>query len=812
MPRFFSGPAGDLGVVSCLPEGDFPSLLELISRPQSLPLTRTQYETLDAKAKQVAKRVQYLTPTAFKEDQSRRKNEFATACNLIALDIDDAAEAKQVMTEGFGALREFGHVVWHTASSTELSPRLRVLVYADEIPLDKYTGAVKTVADLLGLHSVTHESLVPVQPMFLPTSFAGEEDSPIIVSQDGDAFQVSDIIAESESSTTPQRLVSQGDVADLEYFRQPMEGVTLTDAEEAMSVISPDCPMQQWIEVAAGLKHQFGEAGYELWDTWSAKGEKYISNSETAYRWSTLVAQPTDRAPVTIRSLFKLATIRGWSNPALGHRIHEQTLSWLQNSARTTEELLDQGIKRIAKAAPAISPLERKVLMISLRDALAGRNMALPLPDIKREVGKIELEAAKTTGVPPWAKGLCFVTAINTFYRHTTDRRFKPEVIDLMYSTPKMGEDTQMSPKNYLIQIVGIPQVENLRYAPAIDKRFITEESIPYVNTYRKGGAGPDARDWQSAADIFQKHIANLIAEPEYQRLLIDFLAYHVQHPGQKIRWATLLQSTQGAGKTFIAAAMKAMLGRRNVRKLSAKNVLSGVQNDWAYGSQLAIMEEIRIVGTNRHAIMDELKPLISDDDISLRCMFEAPRTVPNITNYLMFTNYHDALAINDSDRRYFVLASPLQRPDHLARLGGAEYFNRLFGMLRTNAGGLRHFFEKWTFSPDFNPEGRAPFTPYLRVLADNAASPLAATVNEAISDSAHPLVQPDLLSMMTLREIMDVRNIPDFSDQALAGVLREYGWLKECRCMINGSKHQLWSRNLQGDAKQMATARDTLV
>ena len=824
--RYFSGLPTDLGRVSPLSSNSFPELcLNLLEQPIELQLTRAEYHALpkkDAKApldQNRAKRVQYVTPAAFKIDGERelspRKYEFALRCNLLALDIDDSTEAARLITQRFDCLGDYGYIVWHTASSTPEAPRLRILVSAEGIPVVSYAAAVRTVAELLGLQQITTESRVCVQPMFLPVAFRGDDASPIIAcNRDGDPFMAIDIIENAESTIPDAAPDPDGPVGDLEYLRTPMDNVTLADAEDALSYLDPDMPMQEWIEVAAGLKHQFNnEEALALWDRWSSKGKKYVDGDETEYRWKTLKAQPVDRAPITIRSVFKRAQARGWTNVTLTRRIHTDVLVWLKSHARSTEELLDEGTKRIAKAGPTLGQLERKTLMVALRDVLAQREVPLPLPDIKKEVHRLEIEAAKSTGIPVWAKGLCFITSLNLFYRHSTDRRFAPEVLDLLYTTPQIGEDKPMRPRDYLMQVVGIPQVENLRYDPARgEKRFYVEDDKPFVNTYRASYAQPNAERAKEAGEIFMQHIRNLVREAEYQQTLVDFLAYHVQHPGKKIRWAVLLQSAQGAGKTFLAVAMAAALGRRNIRKLSASDVIDGTHNDWAYGQQMVVMEEVRIVGHNRYGVMDKLKPCISDDEISLHRKFEHHQTVPNITNYLMFTNHHDSLAIHDDDRRYFVVASPLQNKAHIERLGGSDYFNRLFGMVRDNPGGLRAWFEQWEISKDFEPEGRAPVTKYLYELAENSASPLATVVSHTIADEGHPLVRRDILSLTCLRALMDTEHLPQFSDQALAGVLRELGWIKVDRVSLEHVKHQIWAKNFNGDAVHAARLRAELI
>lgn len=812
--RYFSGTATQLGTVTGLPHLNFEALgKELFLKPIALPFTQAQLLAMTPAEQGKAKRVPYITPAVFKSSPCQRITANAVHCNLIALDIDDAAEAKRLLTQRLtDALGELAFIAYHTARSTAQAPRIRVIVSAEAIPVSSYPDAVRTIASMLGLQEPTRESMVAVQPMFLPTEFEGSIESPVFAQNlEGDVFGVLDLAAPSaEAPDSPAPEDVDGPVKDISFLRAPMEGVTLADVESALTKLDPDCSMAQWIEIGAGIKHQFDSSeAFELWDQWSAKGKKYVDSDETAYRWKSLKANPEGRAPVTLRSVFKLAQARGWENPALRTQAQSAVMEWIRSESRSAEELLDQGCQRIAKISPLLGTLERKSLMLTLKTRLEEAKMPLSIADIKRSVRELEIGAAKQSGVPPWAKGMCYVTATNQFYRHTTDRRFAPEVIDLMYSTPPLGEDKPMRPRDYLMQIAEVPQVENWRYDPRQgDKRFFSDDGKPYVNTYRPSQVKAEPETAAAAGEIFHQHIKNLILEPEYQTLFIDFLAYLVQRPGEKIRWGPLLQSTPGAGKTFIACALTVVLGRRNVRKLAASNVLESQYNDWAYGSQLVVMEEVRVIGHNRHGVMDKLKPLISDDEISLSKKYDDHRTVPNVTNYLMFTNHHDSLAIQDDDRRYFVLTSPLQSPEQVEAMGGAAYFDRLFGMVRDNPGGLRSWFETWAISPAFNAEGRAPKTKYLRELADAAASPLSAAVSQTIEDEAHPLVRRDLVSLTALRGAMQFEQLKGFSDQALAAVMRELGWIKAGRHLLEGGRHSLWTKRNFFDIRQTALDR----
>jgi len=820
MSDYFSGLAHELGIVSALPQTTFSALCaEVLIPGVRLPLTRDEFFALPKKDKSLpndqgrAKRVTYVTPSSFGSSPSKRTTENAVRCNLIALDIDNSDEARRLLTQNWAdCFRGLAHIVWHTVSSTEDNPRLRVMVSAEAIPAARYSAAVQTVAEMIGLTQITHESRVVVQPMFLPTLFADSAESPILACEaEGDAFTAADILVGDDTTFAGDNRPVDDSLGDLTFLRTPLENITLEDAKSALEALDPDMGMQPWIETGAALKHQFNsDEAYQLWDSWSSKGKKYESSEETKYRWDSLRANPPDRAPVTIRSLFKSAQARGWTNAALTARQTQAVSTWLRNGLRSSEQLLDEGASRIAKVGPLIGQLERKVLILEMAEALKQRGTKLPVADIARAVRAVERDAVKQQGVSPWAKGLCFVTSSNTFYRHTTDRRFTPEVLDLMYQIPAVGDDKVTLPRHYAIQTAEVPQVESLRYEPAQgNKRYYTEDGVPYCNTYRADYASPDPLRADEAGEIFLDHLSKLIAEPEHRQTLTDYFAYLVQFPGKKIRWTPLIQGGEGCGKSTLAEILRAVLGRRNISKLNATDVMNSQFNDWAYGSQLVVMEEVRMMGHNRYAVMDTMKPCISDDFIGLNCKFEPKRTVPNVTNYLMFTNHHDALAIREDGRRYFVLASPLQRPGQIAAIGGKAHFDRLYQTIRDNPGGLRAFFETWPISDSFDPEGRAPITRYLKELADNAASPLQMAVRHCIEDQPHPLVRTDLLSLGCLRGSLEGAHLPDFSDQALAQVLRELGWEKLDRAMIEGSKHQLWGHDYKGtNARQEAALR----
>ena len=812
--RYFLGTATDLGNVSKLPYQTFAELTEnVLEKPIRLSITRDEYNALAYNDKSNAKRTAYLVPAAFGEAKSPRKTEKAIHCNLIALDIDDNDQSKKVLNLRFEGLKRYSYTAYHTASSTDEKPRIRVFVAADHIPLSEYSRAVRTVAALLALETVTKESLISVQGMYLPSVFKDDTTSPIIASNAGEEITRGCLIPDKDMPVANPEgsALSDKALADLSHLREPLESVTMEDAKGALEMLNPDCSMDDWISAACALKHQFGEEGFDLWNEWSSRGKKYPGDKDAAYRWGTIKAQTTDRVPITIRSLFKQAAAKGWTSPNLSHRTFITIGDYIRSLGRTQQELLDQGLKKIAKSGSTLTAVERASLVATLKDALKKQGVNVPLATLNKDITRLETEESNYT-LPSWANGIVFITADNYYYTPSVERRWDPEVIETIYKVPVGLDGKKVSAKDYLIHTVGIPQVENRLYVPSMgDKQLINVKGKPYINTYKANYPVANLNTMAEAGAIFMEHMTNLIAEEEYRKILIDFLAFNVQKPGVKIRWAPILQGTQGCGKTFLAVVMNAVLGDGNVRKAGTDDIL-GSFNAWAYGQQLVVIEEIRIVGSNRMEIMNKIKPLITDDQISLNIKFQSSVNVDNTVNFLLFTNHHDALAINDQDRRYFVLESRLQNPEQVEEMGGDKYFNKLFTMVRDNAEGLRAFFEQWKISEEFNPNGRAPKTKYFDNLVEMAATPLASAIEEAFHDNTHPLIAKDLVSLQALRNYLQSSNLPHFTDQGLSAILKEKGWTKFGRCRVKDERHILWVKGLRRNAGEVALERIDLI
>lgn len=181
-------------------------------------------------------------------------------------------------------------------------------------------------------------------------------------------------------------------------------------------------------------------------------------------------------------------------------------------------------------------------------------------------------------------------------------------------------------------------------------------------------------------ASPFMNHIAALIPDPNDQRILIEFMAHNAKYPGHKIPWAPLIQSTEGAGKNLIKYVMTHVIGDNYTYPVNPKELAGsgGKFNDWMHHKLFLIADEIRT--DDRRDMIEVLKPMISERTLEMQAKGLAQRKADNIANWLFFSNYRDAIPINQNSRRFAIFYSAIQNnEDALIRGMNDAYFRWLY-------------------------------------------------------------------------------------------------------------------------------------
>jgi hypothetical protein len=122
-------------------------------------------------------------------------------------------------------------------------------------------------------------------------------------------------------------------------------------------------------------------------------------------------------------------------------------------------------------------------------------------------------------------------------------------------------------------------------------------------------------------------------------------------------------------------------------------------------------LEEIRAIGKNRHDISEKLKTPITNPVISVLKKGQDGANVPNTQNYLALTNHRDAVIIEESDRRWFVMQTIFSESrSNPANYFSESYWDNYWKEINSESGSIRG----WILSIDtakFNPFRAPPST-----------------------------------------------------------------------------------------------------
>lgn len=301
-------------------------------------------------------------------------------------------------------------------------------------------------------------------------------------------------------------------------------------------------------------------------------------------------------------------------------------------------------------------------------------------------------------------------------------------------------------------------RVVRVTYRPGDWRDFVDEGLMgTAVNIWRPGELTTDAATRMEVSDDGVRPwldlVEHLIPDHEQRRVLLDWLAYCVQHPGGKPSWHVVLGGPQGCGKDTILQPVLRALGEHNTAQIQAGDL----QNQWTdflEGSALVVVQEMN--NFERRSVMDRLKPLLAQPprEVRINTKNQPQYNLPNITAWVFLTNHEDAIALEHGDRRFYVLWS-----DEDAGVWSEQQFRELYRWMMGQESGWRRV-AGWLAQRDlsaFNPQGQAPHTAAKERMRQLTASALQQTIEEIIECREGPAEpHPDLLPVHELKAYLE--------------------------------------------------------
>ena len=580
-------------------------------------------------------------------------------------------------------------------------------------------------------------------------------------------------------------------------------GVEIEDDElhDLLMAIPDFDTYETWVHVGMALHHHYegGDEGLTAWQEWSEQSDKFDGERLDA-KWASFKTRG-DRPTKTARYIIALgreavrklsaSTIRGLKERLLTAGSLDDLRAAAADGATTEMDILDR-----ESLCGALKGAWKRLEGSALPTATARTMLRYRLPEAKQEM-------------PAWMAHWVYLTHDDTFYNKETGEEVTRIGFDAKYDrrmlTAAERESGKASVETHAstaaLNAWTIKTVVNRLYLPGEADEFILN-GLAYVNSYRDTLVPlvPEKlreRDRRNIG-IVEGHLANLFPDQRERGLLVSWLAYIVQTGGRS-NWAVLIQGTEADGKSFFTDLMGALLGGNNVKTINPKT-LESTFNGWSEGAQLAIVEEVKLQGHNKHDILNSIKMLITNPTIEVHRKGRDPYQAPNTQNYLLLSNYADALPLGEGDTRYFVLNSRFQNKLALDRFKADHptYYRDLFNAVSESAGALRGWLLGYQLHEDFNPKDRAPWSRGRDYMAQMSASVESEAITTTLAETSRLDVRTALLDQESL--VAEVEEITGelLSAWKIKRILADLGWTFLGRFSVACRMRRLWSQSPQ--------------
>lgn len=561
--------------------------------------------------------------------------------------------------------------------------------------------------------------------------------------------------------------------------------------EDLLLVAANGMHYDDWFRVICAIWHQTdgSDEGYAIAREWSLRDSARFDDEALRIKWIEAAKRPSGRK-VTF------ATVRALANKVRQSQAATTSVAKSQEWADKIRECSDATELRtvissgIASDA-SLDSLERSALVTLWGDrykALTG--VRPPIKEIRAALSPKSLKtvASEKTSMlpkPDWLDGFVYVTGRDKFYNYHTGMWLTLQGINATYSRFCPNEDGVIEPtaaSYHALHVHKIDSVDRPLYIPWAESLF-TVDGVNCVNTFRKSSVplateiDPQGLD---AIDIVKRHLGFVFnGRGDQIDLFIDWLAFQVQHIGRKVRFAPLIKGVEGDGKSVLSKLVKAVIGDSNVKIISAEAISSNFSG-WATDAAVGVLEEVRIVGHNRYEIMNKMKPLITNDSISVHPKGFEEYNAPNTMNYMAFTNYSDALPLQETDRRWWPIFTPWNSREEMQSIVGESldvYFDRLHDAIEMCGGALRAWLLNHVISDAFKPNGSAPRTKERESMIANGRDDIEEIVESVIADGGYGL-HVDAVSVKHLNDaLLMMDGAPDLTGRMVATALRKLGY-----------------------------------
>lgn len=527
----------------------------------------------------------------------------------------------------------------------------------------------------------------------------------------------------------------------LESAKPPLKDWPLERVrDEVLAHLSADCHYQEWLEIGMALHHQ-GESDddwLQLWIEHSESAPERYTEGVCDEKWETFSERRQQgRGGVTLATLIKrVKDVRAAEK-------YEATTHWrAQIDAAADRPTLLESLPKLIAADAAIDAMMREELSVALQARIRTvTGTKHPIAAIRTMLTPVV--ALDQHRAPEWVKEHTYVTVGDTFFNKTSKTELTRASFNAIYDRYMPKDDFGMPSihaADAAIGMWGLEIVNRIDYHPQLGERY-SFEGVEFVNRYNPSTVPVDlpvlTDDEEAAVALVRAHLAHLFDEPREQALIESWLAYNVQNPGVKVRWAPYICGPEGDGKSFLIELLAQAMGSANVHTLPGSIFEKSQFSDWAIGQCVSGIEEMKLHGHNKFDAANALKPYITNDTIPVHPKGKAVYNAINTTNYAILSNYMDGVPVTDADRRYCFFKTRFSvRSIAAFKEAQPGYYEALFDAARNYPSAMRYWLSRFdTFHPDFVPNGNAPITMMRSIVIQMSESDIDSACQQVVTE-----------------------------------------------------------------------------
>jgi hypothetical protein len=345
-----------------------------------------------------------------------------------------------------------------------------------------------------------------------------------------------------------------------------------------------------------------------------------------------------------------------------------------------------------------------------------------------------------------------YVKEQNRLYDYNTQIFYTPEAFHNSFS------HLDSEARKTALQEGAVQKVDKIDFAPK-QARIYTKDGIVYGNTWCASkvstGTPGDCSRWLDHWDA--------MGWGEHRKHHLQWMAYTLKHPEDKINHILLLGGEEGTGKDFILQPLIEAMGDY-CTEIQGDDLLSN-HNEYLLSTKYLNINETEL-GDHREAkaISNKLKPLAAAPPRTLR-MNPKGITAINVTNILnatMTTNSTLPIQLNGPSRRFYATWTDLSIRDENEEVtpDWIKYWTDRWTWM--NAGGHAHCIHYLLNEVDiskFNPGAPPPMTDFLRNIREASKSPVQQTI-EAFIRNRVGAFQSDLITASEMASTIKAASI----------------------------------------------------